>query len=359
MAWARQSSDYYASLHLDKMNVALQTPAVFDSPAVRVVARVVVFYLILIALGALARDQFPGASPLSGESFGAMLADGLSPSAAPVPAAGDADRTLSVIAAMLSAILLSLPVAWIYQLTRAKRGYQQSVVQLLVILPLVVAGVVVLVKYSLALAFSLAGIVAAVRFRNTLDDSKDAVYVFLATGIGLSSAVDIPVAAAISVLFNVTVLSLWYADFGNSPIELEGRIAARRLRRAKELARTGTFVAQIDNEVLRNMTREQLEGLAHRALQRAHDDGSKSEGVPQMETCLRVRSRDMASTRRRFEMVMGAFAKQWRAGAPATDADGTQSLDYFIQPKKNIQPDELIELARTACGEDLIDAEIR
>jgi hypothetical protein len=61
-------------------------------------------------------------------------------------------------------------------------------VQLLIILPLVVAGIVVLVKDSLALAFSLAGIVAAVRFRNTLDDSKDAVYVFLATGVGLAAA---------------------------------------------------------------------------------------------------------------------------------------------------------------------------
>ena len=152
---------------------------------------------------------------------------------------------------MTAAILLSLPVAWIYQLTRAKKGYQQSVVQLMIILPLVVSGVVILVKNSVALAFSLGGIVAAVRFRNSLDDSKDAVYVFLATGVGLAAAVDIPVATVISLLFNITVMWLWYTDFGNSPIELEGSIAAKRLRRAKAMARTGTFVAQIDNEVPR------------------------------------------------------------------------------------------------------------
>ena len=102
---------------------------------------------------------------------------------------------ITVAVAMLAAVLLSLPVAWVYLLTRAKRGYQQSVVQLLIVLPTVVAGIVLLVKYSLALAFSLAGIVAAVRFRNTLDDSKDAVYVFLATAIGLAAAVNLPVAA--------------------------------------------------------------------------------------------------------------------------------------------------------------------
>jgi hypothetical protein len=162
---------------------------------------------------------------------------------------------------MAAAALLSLPVAWIYLLTRAKRGYQQSVVQLLVVLPTVVAGIVLLVKYSLALAFSLAGIVAAVRFRNSLDDSKDAVYVFLATAIGLSSAVNLPVAGVLSICFNILALALWYTDFGSAPVELDGRLAERKLQRAKQMARTGTFVARMDDEVLKNMTTEQLEGL--------------------------------------------------------------------------------------------------
>jgi len=334
-------------------------PASTGSPAIRVVVRVVVFYAILIAVGVIARDQLPGASPLSGVALGDLMGDPKSGAQAAASAGADANRTVSVVIAMLAAILLSLPVAWIYQLTRAKRGYQQSVVQLLIILPLVVAGIVVLIKYSLALAFGMAAIVAAVRFRNTLDDSKDAVYVFLATAIGLSAAVDIPVAAAISVLFNLTMVTLWYTDFGNSPIELEGRIAARRLRRVKELARTGTFVAQIDNEVLRNMSREQLEGLAQRALRRAQDDGSREGAVPPMETCLRVRTRDMNGTRRNFEMVMGEFAKQWRAGEPVTDAEGIHTIDYYIQPKKNIQPDEIMALVRTTAGAALVDAHIR
>ena len=158
-------------------------------------------------------------------------------------AVGEVNLSLTV-AGMVSSILLSVPVAWVYVLTRAKRGFQQSVVHLLIVLPLVVSGIVVLVQYSLALAFSLAGIVAAVRFRNTLDDSKDAVYVFLATAIGLSAAVNVPVAAVISILFNATVVTLWYTDFAHSPMELEGAIADKRLRRARQLARTGTFVAR-------------------------------------------------------------------------------------------------------------------
>ena len=73
---------------------------------------------------------------------------------------------------LTAAFAVALPVAWIYTSTRAKRGYQQSVVQLLIILPVVVAGILVMVKYSITLAFSLGGIAAAVRFRNSLDDQQ-------------------------------------------------------------------------------------------------------------------------------------------------------------------------------------------
>ncbi len=329
------------------------------SPGRRIVLKVVIYYAILITLGWAILRELPaspgfaafGLEPMLNGS--GVLADGK----AAAPVLSEPSRAIAVAAAMIAAMLLSLPVAWIYQLTRAKRGYQQSVVQLMIILPLVVAGVVILVKNSLALAFSLGGIVAAVRFRNTLDDSKDAVYVFLATGVGLAAAVDIPVATVISVLFNAAVLWLWYTDFGNSPVELEGSIAAKRLKRAQDLARTGTFVAQIDNEVLSGMTREQLEGVAQRALKRATSTSSKSE--PGAETMLRVRTRDPEGTQRGLELILGAVAREWRSDPVTVDTAGITSIDYFVRPKKAIQPEELLTLARTASGAELVDAEIR
>jgi hypothetical protein len=332
------------------------------SPATRVVLKVAIYYAVLIVVGWLVFDRIPAAAGMSGFGLEPLLnsADPRSAQGAlkAGPVLDEPGKAAAVAAAMTAAILLSLPVAWIYQLTRAKRGYQQSVVQLMVMLPLVVSGVVILVKNSLALAFSLAGIVAAVRFRNSLDDSKDAVYVFLATGVGLAAAVDIPVATTISVLFNVTVLMLWYTDFGNSPVELEGSIAAKRLKRARELARTGTFVAQIDNEVLQNMNREQLEGLAQRALNRAHGgDKKKGDGIP--EQVLRVRTRDVDTTRRGMDLVLTEFAREWRTGAISIDTQGISSIDYHIRPKKAVQHDELLTLARTAGGSGLVDAEIR
>lgn len=338
-----------------------RTPGLLANPATRVLLKVVAYYAVLIAVGWVVMNKIPASPAFGGFGIESVLKGGPIPDEGKKgsigPVLDEPSRAAAVAAAMTAAILLSLPVAWVYQLTRAKKGYQQSVVQLMIILPLVVAGVVILVKNSLALAFSLGGIVAAVRFRNSLDDSKDAVYVFLATGVGLAAAVDIPVATVISALFNLTVLMLWYTDFGNSPIELEGSIAAKRLKRAKAMARTGTFVAQIDNEVLKNMTRDQLEGLAQRALKRAHNESSKPDTVT--ETILRIRTKNLEATKRGLDLVLGEFARDWHTAGMTLDTEGINTIDYVIRPKKSMQPEELLSLARTAGGAELVDAEIR
>src|SRR2546422_2481289 len=89
--------------------------------------------------------------------------------------------------AMIGALALVIPVARVYMLTKQRPGYDPSVVQTVILLPVAVAGIVAVVQNSLALAFSLAGLAAAVRFRNTLKDTKDAVYIFVAMGVGLAA----------------------------------------------------------------------------------------------------------------------------------------------------------------------------
>ena len=331
------------------------------SPATRVVVKVVLYYAALVSLGYMAWRVVPHTPRLVNTFEPIFGNEPPAPSKHDVAATVDQTKlAITVLIAMISAISLSVPVAWVYQLTRAKRGYQQSVVQLLIMLPIVVAGIVVLVKYSVALAFSLAGIVAAVRFRNTLDDSKDAVYVFLATGIGLAAAVDIPVATVISILFNATMLVLWYTDFGYQPVELEGAMAEQRLERAKELARTGTFVARIDDEVFKNMTREQLEGVAERAWRRAHGDlDSAGSKAPEAETRLRVRTTDVMKMRQIVDPLLDDYAKEWEAGDVSIDGQGILTIEYVLQPKKSTDPETLLALVRVACGEDLVQAELR
>ncbi len=329
------------------------------APATRVIVRCIVYYVVLIASAAIGWTRLPHNGVLAPTSLEALFGtgDAAARAADAAVALDEVSLAITVGVAMLAAVLLSIPVAWVYLLTRAKRGYQQSVVQLLIILPVVVAGIVLLVKYSIALAFSLAGIVAAVRFRNTLDDSKDAVYVFLATAVGLASAVNLPVAAVLSIGFNITALALWYTDFGSAPVELEGRIADKRLKRAKELARTGTFVARIDDEVFRNMTREQLEGVAERAWRRANAGGEDDAPSAPNDARLRISTTDVPALRRAIEPRLQDFVKQWRFGSVVTNETGSV-VEYTLQLRKKTTPDDLIALVRASASQHVLDVEL-
>ena len=332
----------------------------------RIVLRVVVWYAAVAALLLAAWWWLPGVRAAAGAESPAAIAQGAQVLRPAIDAgAGPGGRSLAptVVIAMIVAVLMAMPVAWVYVLTRAKRGYQQSVVQTLVILPMVVAGVVTLVKDSLALAFSLAGIVAAVRFRTALDDSKDAVYVFVTTGIGLAAAVDLPVAAAISLVFNATILALWYSDFGRTPAHLEGSVGERRMRRAMErLTRTGSFVARVDDELLREMTAEQLKAVSERAARRAreHDPDGTLPPSPEerRELRMRVRTYDVADARRAVEPLLDSVAKRWHEAGTAHEHDGSELLEYILVLRKSRAPEELAAQVRAAGAPHVIGVEL-
>jgi hypothetical protein len=317
------------------------------------IVRLVCYYAVLVGAMAIIWRYMPRSEIIAHESLDALFGVGsgaVEGGRRARPVVTPVDQTtlaVTVALAMISAVLLALPTAWVYTRTRAKRGYQQSVVQTLMVLPIVVAGVVVLVKYSVALAFSLAGIVAAVRFRNTLDDSKDAVYIFLATGIGLASAVDLPVAFVISMLFNAIALALWYTDFGRPPA-FEGRIAERRLQRAMEqLSRTGTFVARIDEQVFRDMPAEQLAAVADRAWRRARRHNPETpDPEGKREALLRIRTGDVQATRLTIEPVLEEHVKRWRYGGVVHEPDGTHVVEYAVVLKKSIPAEQLTEMMK-------------
>ncbi|WP_265570150.1 DUF4956 domain-containing protein [Sphingomicrobium nitratireducens] len=125
------------------------------------------------------------------------------------------ESLLWLVFAIGGALLTVLPVSWTYMASRARKEYDQSLVETIIVIPIAVTAIVVIVHNSLALAFSLAGIVGGVRFRNTLKSSGDALYILLAIGIGLSAGIGaLEVALVMSVLFNFTILFLWLGDYG-------------------------------------------------------------------------------------------------------------------------------------------------
>jgi hypothetical protein len=117
--------------------------------------------------------------------------------------------------AMLGTGVLMVPVSWVYFITTRTKDISRSFAQTMMVLPIIVAGIAMIVQNSVALAFSLAGVVAAVRFRLTLGQPADSLYVFSAIGIGLGAGISaLGVSAVISVAFVYSHLLLWKLDYG-------------------------------------------------------------------------------------------------------------------------------------------------
>ena len=122
-----------------------------------------------------------------------------------------------LLTSFLSALLLSIPVGTTYLAIRVRKKRSASLVKLIVILPITVTGLVLIVQNSLALAFSLAGIVAGagIRFRANMREYTDAVFFLTSIGIGLSAGIGaIGVALIMSIVFCYTVLVIHAIDYG-------------------------------------------------------------------------------------------------------------------------------------------------
>ena len=110
-----------------------------------------------------------------------------------------------------------MPVSWAYFITSRATRIDQSFLQTILVLPLLVTGIAMIVLNSIALAFSLAGIVAAVRFRFSLNQPSDAMYIFVAIAIGLGAGIGaLGIAYVISLLFVVATLVIWKLEYGKT-----------------------------------------------------------------------------------------------------------------------------------------------
>ena len=328
-----------------------------------ILLRTTLYYLALaVALYGLTSASVGGLGLILSDTGFEALAVGASKTEALVSSTSDGPAALPTLVAMTSAFLFALPVAWIYILTRQKKGFSQSVVQSLLVLPIVIAGIVILVKHSIPLAFSLAGIVAAVRFRTNLDDTKDAAAIFCVTGIGLAAAVQPGVAAVLSVCFNALAVGLWATEFGRSPASLEGRRAQRQLERALTVAsRTGTFVAKMDDEVLKSLAPEQLEALADRAWKRKKKMASESPDAIRHEYqhLLRVLCDDVDSTRPLIESEFDGLFAQWKFMGAARMEDGTRFAEYGVDLASTVTRGVVYDALRAVPGAGVERVEIR
>lgn len=232
------------------------------------------------------------------------------------------ERSIPVLISMLGALALALPVAWVYTWTRPHNKTGQAVAQALIILPIAIALVVFLVKGSLALAFSLAGIVAAVRFRTSLSDTGDAVFLFVVIGIGLSAGVQLlSVSFIASMFFNGVVLAVYRTQFAARPSRLVGL----------QLQRDGPMNPA------------------------ALPDGppgwvsTSVDSIPS-EAIVMVHTADPDRVERIAYLVFSRHAKQWKLNQTTEGDAGATVLEFSIRLKKRTEVGVVVAAIRDAGG---------
>jgi hypothetical protein len=128
-------------------------------------------------------------------------------------------------------LLVMLPITWTYAATRREIGFRKNFVRALMVLPICATTIVMLIQNNLALAFGLAAMVAAVRFRVALSEAIDGIYIFSSICIGLAAGIGhLGIAAVMAVFFCFTNVLLWHFDYGQNPID-NARIAKKRAER--------------------------------------------------------------------------------------------------------------------------------
>jgi len=252
---------------------------------------------------------------------------------------------------MLTALLLVLPVSWVYMLTKQRSGYDQSVVQTVIILPMTVAATVILIQNSLALAFTLAAIVAAVRFRNTLKDTKDAVYIFLALAVGVAAGVYSPTVAA--------VMSLWELNVGNIYADQRSRTPA--LSPAEALLgprrRSSAMLAVGDPDLLAALAPHELEEVADRAarLQAYVMARSGDKKEDRFNGMLLVHTTQPEAAQRVVEELLEVQARRWRLAEIVPAEQGRSTLEYLLRLRDEFLPATLLD-ALKGRGSPPVDA---
>ena len=133
------------------------------------------------------------------------------------PLAVENIEALTLAIAIVGAVAIMIPVSWVYFITTRTKQIDRSFAQTIVVLPVIVAGIALIVQNSLALAFSLAGVVAAVRFRFALEEPAHALYIFAAIAVGLGAGIGaLGISYVVSIGFVFVNLMLWKLNYGSN-----------------------------------------------------------------------------------------------------------------------------------------------
>jgi hypothetical protein len=258
--------------------------------------------------------------------------------------------------ALLLAFIFTLPIAWVYTLTKDDENFDPSLAQTIVVLAMVVTGVMVVISNELARAFSLAGVVAAVRFRNTLQDTKDAIYVFIAVAIGMGCGTRVfHIAVWLSVIMSLTMYLLWKYQFGKS------------LRQASTLAGLGSggkggkeakkLYETASGGALQHLERELEQQV--RLMQWADMRADQDKGKKKPNAALIIESRDAYQAIEEVDKVLDNYGGRWQLANITSEAPGRSTLEYVGRLPKETTPATLLDAIHQNGSSAIVEVTFR
>jgi len=330
----------------------------------RPVRRLLVYYFVLAALTFALLQFFPIVDRVFGGEVAfelshspQILQDGLTgpgslPTTTLTPRLELAIRTTVML---LGTLFLMLPVSWVYMSTRESPVHNQSVAQTLLFLPLVVAGVVLVVQNSLALAFSLAGVVAAVRYRTNLRDTRDVFFIFLAIMVGFAAGVEtLIVAALVSIIFNFVVILIWRYDFGRNV--LEPTAAAQWEGPLAQLAEPGSNGGVPDRDLVLALDQKQALALSRR-FSRIHKMLGSPRKKPRFNAILSVTTENLSEAQNRIADALDDIAGRWRLDEVVTNIGKPSELYYLVKLRKSTSRDTFLTAIRAKAQDAIMSAD--
>jgi hypothetical protein len=332
----------------------------------RPMRRLVAYYLVLAAATAIPIYEVPLVDRMfSGERSEQMaegpqlLQDGLATGKSVAPALALTPRLeLAISTALIcfGALALMLPVSWVYMSTKRTPGHNQSVVQALIILPIIVAGIILVVRNSLALAFSLAGVVSVLRFRTTLTDVRDIMFIFLGIAVGFAAGVQLlTVAVLLSITFNFLLLFIWRYDFGRSV--LEPTAASKWADSLNALAQRRNGGTVPDRDLVLALTPKKVEALTERFKRVRKSLGSDAK-KPRYNAILTITTNDLTRAQSLVEPGLEQVARRWRLDEVVTNEGKPSELYYLVKVRKTTTRDSVLTAIRTRAGESIQAADL-
>ena len=329
------------------------------------IRRLIAYYIVLAMIVAGMLALFPASGELLFGSLAlnipnapVVLQDGLNNiSDSPLFQQDSVARlALSTTIALMATLALMLPVTWVYISARNVRGHSQAIVQTLIILPIVVAGVVFVVRDSLALAFSLAGVVAAVRFRTTLQDTRDVVFIFLSIAVGFSAGVHmLGVGGLVTLVFNFVLLWTWRSDFGRNV--LAPTASAQWTEPLQSLAGGKGNGSVPDRDLVLALSPDKASQLAAR-FDRVRDVLGKDKKKPRYNAVLSLTSDKVGEAQATVEKVLDEMAKRWKLDEVVSNPGKPDEVYYLIRLRKSLTTDELITGIRARASDLIVNVDV-